>query len=411
MNVNTRLIGMIVLILMGGLMLEACGTFQVGVVTAEADQAGSAVTEMPAVQETGRSETSEDIQIHELPASETATIEVVGWLGRVLSPPSGSQFDDYLELAPQGSGEFGLTGANAEIETEITALRDKKGAGEYANFWGELTCGVPDYGGCQLVASRIRTGASMAGPEAVEGWQGSIQSSTPSTQFDDAFVLAGDYPVQFGISSMIAQNGWPLYAEELKGLRDSGKLVEVWGELLCGVPDVNGCQVQVARMQADGEEVDPYSGWERYENQEYGFRLRYPATWDLVDVPPEDTRPQGGPVFGASVQITDNNTRLIIEYRHLDEEVVMGGTGMPAGDQEMMGMVRILGLDLEKIALVYEGRIKMVIYSPAKVDGLEFVMQVDDTSGQDYQGVELPMEVLVEIDQILGTLEVVGVDE
>lgn len=71
-------------------------------------------------------------------------------------------------------------------------------------------------------------------------------------------MLAGDYPVQFGISSAIAENGWPVYVEELESLRDSKDVVEVWGEMICGVPDVNSCQIQVTRLQVDGQEVDPY---------------------------------------------------------------------------------------------------------------------------------------------------------
>jgi hypothetical protein len=36
---------------------------------------------------------------------------VVAWLGRVVSLPAGSQFDDYVILEPEGAGEVGLTGA------------------------------------------------------------------------------------------------------------------------------------------------------------------------------------------------------------------------------------------------------------------------------------------------------------
>lgn len=84
---------------------------------------------------------------------------------------------------------------------------------------------------------------------------------------------------------------------------------------------------------------------------------------------------------------------------------------MPAGDLEVMGKVRILGMDVEKSILVYEGKIKAVSYNPALVDGRVFVMQVDDIGIKDYAAVDLTMEMQMEVDQILSTLEVVGAGE
>jgi hypothetical protein len=49
---------------------------------------------------------------------------VIAWLGHIASLPEGSQYDDFVILSPQGTGEFGLTGATQEIEAEIRTLRD-----------------------------------------------------------------------------------------------------------------------------------------------------------------------------------------------------------------------------------------------------------------------------------------------
>ncbi len=61
--------------------------------------------------------------VQEQLAASPVGVVAVGWLGQVVSLPPGSQYDDYLALAPEGTGEIGLTGADAAIEAEIAGLR------------------------------------------------------------------------------------------------------------------------------------------------------------------------------------------------------------------------------------------------------------------------------------------------
>ncbi len=172
---------------------------------------------------------------------------VIAWTGHVTSTPSGSQFDDYLVLMPEGSGEIGVTGLNEEIEAEIVSLRDGSGADMYAIFWGELFCDVPDYGGCQLVVERILSGAAQSDPEFVENLAGMIVcshfNSSPEDVCGNAFVLLGEFPVWYGIWSKE-----PGIMTQINALRDTGQIVVISGNLLAGVPDVNGTQIQVGRI-------------------------------------------------------------------------------------------------------------------------------------------------------------------
>jgi len=185
---------------------------------------------------------------------------VVAWYGRVVSLPAGSQFDDYLSLMPEGTGEIGVEGANEAIEAQIVALRDRE-IPKYANFWGTLRCDVIDYGGCQLLVTRIRSGMDVTGPEPVEGWEGTIvelfYDGPGAPHPDDAFIPVGDYPVQYGIASYITENGLPIYKQELASLRDTGQTIRVWGQLICGFPDANACQIQVNRIEIVGEPPAP----------------------------------------------------------------------------------------------------------------------------------------------------------
>lgn len=186
---------------------------------------------------------------------------VTAWFGNVVSLPTGAQYDDYLALQPEGAGEIGLTGADEAIEAQIEVLRDREEPGKYAHFWGTLTCGVPEYGGCQLVVSRMRVGQAISGPEPVEAWEGTVVGNPPGSQFDDYFILAGGFPVGFGIAGYGADGPDPALAAQLEGLRDTGVRVRVWGQIISGVPDAFGSQIQATRIEVEGPSpVEPATG-------------------------------------------------------------------------------------------------------------------------------------------------------
>lgn len=188
-------------------------------------------------------ETQSPLPVDEpVPPVETS-IKATAWFGHVESLPAGAQWDDKLVFG-NAAGEVGIEGATPEIQAQIVALRDQPEPGKYANFWGTLYCGVPDYAGCQFVVEQIRVGATSTGEEAVDAWQGTLVSNPPGSQFDDYFVLAGDYPVPFGMHSMD-----PALQAQLESLRDSGQSFKVWGSLRTGVPDAYGSQIQVEQIE------------------------------------------------------------------------------------------------------------------------------------------------------------------
>nr|MBC7244470.1 hypothetical protein [Chloroflexota bacterium] len=175
---------------------------------------------------------------------------VVGWYGRAIGLPLDAQFDDYLALEPEGTGKIGLQGANPTIEAQLKELRT---LGTYAHFWGTLTCDVPDYGGCQLVVTRLRREGldTPSPPEKVERWEGKI-ISIPAAEYDDCFILAGDFPVRYGIDSSDAA-----LDAQLQNLRDTGTAIRVWGQLTCGITDVNRSQIQVTAIEVLGGSQQP----------------------------------------------------------------------------------------------------------------------------------------------------------
>jgi hypothetical protein len=240
------------------------------------------------------------------PAPPLTEWSVEAWYGYVVSLPAGEQYDDRLILVPAGVGEFGVAGSSSEIEAEIEALRDKSEPANKAHFWGVLTCGVDDYGGCRLVVERLRPDGPgpITEPDIVKGWEGVVYAGPPGPRSggDDYFALIGDHHVQYGIWSANET-----LEKQIEELRDSGIVIFIWGELVAGLPDWNGTQIQVTQINV----VDKPSGpippppewseivdtWQVYVNEDFGYQFEYPVTATVEEFEimgfPTDELPEG----------------------------------------------------------------------------------------------------------------------
>lgn len=84
--------------------------------------------------------------------------------------------------------------------------------------------------------------------ETVADWWGTVRSNSPGAQFDDCFVRQDlGQSILLGIDSLN-----PTVRAQLQALRDSGKVIHVWGTLLSNVPDCNGSQLQVEHFEVEG---------------------------------------------------------------------------------------------------------------------------------------------------------------
>jgi len=84
--------------------------------------------------------------------------------------------------------------------------------------------------------------------EAIADWRGVIKSTEPGAQYDDYFELwTNGQIIYFGIDSMDSA-----VQSQIVALRDSDKIVHLYGTLFSNVPDYNGSQVQVDRIEVEG---------------------------------------------------------------------------------------------------------------------------------------------------------------
>jgi putative hemolysin len=179
--------------------------------------------------------------------------EIADWRGVIKSTqPPGAQFDDYFERQDLGQIiYFGIDSMDPAVKSQIEALRD---SGKIVHLYGTLMSNVPDYNGSQIHVARIEIEEQDAGSfmppgttEEIANWRGVIKSTEPGSQYDDYFELwTNGQIIYFGIDSMD-----PAIMSQIEALRDSGKIVHLYGTLLSNVPDYNGSQIQVDRIEVE----------------------------------------------------------------------------------------------------------------------------------------------------------------
>jgi hypothetical protein len=269
---------------------QACGTVQVGIATPTPEGMTAPTSDVHEVTSEHSTPTDTDSppegeQVPEAPTlvpNTPSTVDVIAWLGHIASLPQGSQYDDLVILSPEGTGEFGITGATPEIEAEIRTLRDSEGPNEYAHLWGSLSCEVDDYNDCQLVVGKMQYGANYS-EDMVADWVGTIKSQTFNSSASHAFELAGDFPMWYSIH---ASQDEALQAQ-IEALHDSGAVVKVSGKLLVGIPDVNGTRIEVSQLEVlkqgitkpeppANEAFDPSAEWPAFVNNRYGYQIKHP---------------------------------------------------------------------------------------------------------------------------------------
>jgi hypothetical protein len=177
------------------------------------------------------------------------TEDISEWWGVIKSTEPGAQYDDYFERHDLGQIiYFGIDSMDPAVQAQIEALRD---SGKIVNLYGTLMSNVPDYNGSQIQVDRIEEQASggympPGTSEELADWWGVIKRTAPGAQYDDYFERQdlGQQFIYFGIDSMD-----PAVQAQIKELRDSGKIVHLYGTLFSNVPDYNGSQVQVDRIE------------------------------------------------------------------------------------------------------------------------------------------------------------------
>jgi len=137
-------------------------------------------------------------------------------------------------------------------QSEICIFPDGSICDEWAYFRGE--CGPAVQNNPTPAINVEATIANASGgfmppgtSEEISDWWGVIKRTEPGAQYDDYFERQDlGQNIYFGIDSID-----PMIKSQIEALRDSGKIVHLYGTLISNVPDYNGSQILVDRIEVE----------------------------------------------------------------------------------------------------------------------------------------------------------------
>lgn len=136
-------------------------------------------------------------------------------------------------------------------QSGVCVFPDGSACDEWAYYQGE--CGpdivVPTADASGGGAGGTNPGSYMppGATEKIVDWWGVIKSTEPGSQYDDYFERQDlGQIIYFGIDSMD-----PAVKSQIEAQRDSGKVVHIYGTLVSNVPDYNGSQILVDRIEVE----------------------------------------------------------------------------------------------------------------------------------------------------------------
>ena len=148
----------------------------------------------------------------------------------------------------QNGNKLEIQTASDGSQSGVCVFPDGSNCDEWAYFRGE--CGMETLENPKLnqtiePSPNVSGGYMQPGSsEPFEEWWGVIKSTPPGAQYDDFFErqdLGGS--IYFGIDSLDLE-----VQAQIQALRDTNKVVHLYGTLFSNVPDYNGSQVQVDRI-------------------------------------------------------------------------------------------------------------------------------------------------------------------
>jgi len=249
--------------------------------------------------------------------------------------------------------------------------------------------------------SHMPAGAS----EEISDWWGIIHSTEFGAQFDDYFERQDlGQIIYFGIESQD-----PAVKEQIEALRDSGVVAHLYGTLLSNVPDYNGSQILVNRIETEVSEADLSEAWETYTDSDFGFTFTYPANWELVVIPRRslDAGPGSPQWLADAIVLIKENLAISIQHLRMSEQVGWDGSRMAGPYQEAItgDPLTLIGQEINKLVWTYNDGIKAIEVQAVNPDAdLVLTITLRDNSVlliEDPGAETLPESVIADLDGIL----------
>lgn len=139
------------------------------------------------------------------------------------------------------------------------------------------------------------------------------------------------------------------------------------------------------------------AGMVRYVNEDDGFAFQFPPTWTLEQVGEQQ------------VMLTQGGLRLAIAFQAPGSDPPRQG-GLPAGELKTVGTMTFMGEEIAKQAVVYKGKVK-VLLCDARAGDLLFAFRLDDVITADYEAVNISEGAELDMAAMLASFELLADSE
>ncbi len=148
----------------------------------------------------------------------------------------------------QSGNQLEIRTASDGSQNGVCIFPDGSTCDEWAYFRGECGPAMPTPDASDGTGEGGSGGYMPPGTaEEISDWWGVIKKTDSGAQYDDYFERQDlGQVIYFGIDSQD-----PTVQSQIVALRDSGKVVHLYGTLLSNVPDYNGSQILVDRIEVD----------------------------------------------------------------------------------------------------------------------------------------------------------------
>ena len=165
------------------------------------------------------------------------------------SMPQANMSNPASVYCTQQGNKLEIVTASDGSQSGICIFPDGSTCDEWAYYRGE--CGpatsVVTVDATANPSNAPNSFVSPGSTEEITNWWGVIKSTDPGAQYDDYFERQDTGQIiYFGIDSMD-----PAVRSQIEALRDSGKIVHLYGTLVSNVPDYNGSQILVDRIEVE----------------------------------------------------------------------------------------------------------------------------------------------------------------
>jgi len=184
----------------------------------------------------------------------TFTIILIAVTACASSQPEAGLANPASVYCEQNGNKLEIHTATDGSQNGICIFPDGNTCDEWAYYRGECGPAIPAATVEAIIEASDGTEEQASGgymppgtAEKIANWWGIIKRTEPGAQYDDYFERQDlGQIIYFGIDSMD-----PAVKSQIEALRDSGKIVHLYGTLVSNVPDYNGSQILVDRIEIE----------------------------------------------------------------------------------------------------------------------------------------------------------------